>query len=79
MLPVRKIRSKNYRKIIECQVPVRFYWHRMGFDGIEIGPLPKTTTPYCVRLINELLDLVEPLIVPENKVPGAFTRAFPGE
>jgi hypothetical protein len=30
------IPSENYSKIIQINVPIRFYWDEDGFDGIEM-------------------------------------------
>jgi len=32
-----KLRSKYYSKIIEINVPMRFYWADTDFDGVEFG------------------------------------------
>ncbi len=53
MNKVRKLRSKNYKQVIEIQVPVRFYWATEGYDGFEFGPLDG-----CSRNQLRLLDKV---------------------
>ena len=77
-LPVRKLKSKFYKKIIEVRVPVRFYWDEDGFDGIEIGPLGENYTPYCHRLISEILSAL-PEYMHKEIVPKAFEDAFKEE
>jgi len=47
----RKVRSKNYPKVIEVNVPVRFYWSEDKFDGVEFGPVPSGITKYQRSLI----------------------------
>ena len=74
-LPIRKIRPKTgfYRKIIEVRVPIRFYWDEGGFDGIEFGPLGKDCTPYCRRLILDILGAIPEFM---HQLPKPFLEAF---
>ena len=79
LLSVRTLRSKNYKKVIEVRVPIRFYWSEEGFDGIEMGPL-KDNNPGTMRNITELLNRVEKLMraaQPERTdIPKPFLDAF---
>ena len=36
MKGVSKLRSHNYSKVIEFNIPIRFYWVDNKFDGMEI-------------------------------------------
>ncbi len=74
----RKIPSKFYAKIIEVNTPIRFYWAGDDFDGIEFGPLGKTTS-YQLRLLDEILKFVMTwagLSKQETPVPDYILRAF---
>lgn len=79
ILPVRKLRSKNYKTVIEVRVPTRFYWTEDGFDGIEFGPL-KGCTKYCLRLLTQILDGVPRDWLPDKEeltpIPDTFRNAF---
>ena len=80
-LPVRKLRSKVYKKVIEVRVPVRFYWVEDGFDGIDFGPLDKRCTTHCYRLLTEILKEIPSFMHPDMPfklpdVPDAFKKAF---
>ena len=76
-LPIRKLRSKIYKKIIEVRVPVRFYWTEDGFDGIELGPLDERYTKHCQRLLMDILETMELHPIPETSdVPNVFKEAF---
>ena len=50
-----KIKSDIYTKIIQVNVPTRFYWTEDGFDGLEFSAIPRTTR-HQLRLLNEVLD-----------------------
>jgi len=43
MRNVRKLRSKNYSRVIEVLIPSRFYWRNNDFDGVEFGPMDEPT------------------------------------
>lgn len=59
---VSKPRNKcGYRQIIELRVPIRFYWHEKGFDGIDIGPC-EGLTRYQSRLMDKILEAIGPAI-----------------
>jgi len=76
-LPVRKLRSKFYKKIIEVRVPVRFYWTEDGFDGIDVGPLDERYTKHCRRLLMDILETIELHSKPETSdVSNVCTKAF---
>lgn len=70
-----KIKSNIYAKIIQVNVPIRFYWHEDGFDGIEFGPIP-TTTKYQLNLLHEVLVDIRRITTEKEPVPDAFLRAF---
>lgn len=65
---LRKKRSKNYKDVIEVNVPVRFYWNKDDtFDGIEIGPLPKGEIDADEKkIMTRLLDKVGALMDSEK-------------
>ena len=76
-LPIRKLRSKFYKKIIEVRVPVRFYWTEDRFDGIELGPLDERYTKHCYRLVMDILETMELHPIPETSdVSNVFKKAF---
>lgn len=54
MNQVRKLRSKYYTKILEVNVPVRFYWTDI-YDGFEFGEFKEGLTKYQKSLLNELM------------------------
>jgi len=54
-MAAQKIKSKHYDKIIQVNVPIRFYWAEDGFDGIEFGPFKTPVSRYQTRLITEAL------------------------
>ena len=76
---VRTLKSKNYKKVIEVRVPVRFYWSEEGFDGIEYGPL-RDNLPATIRVGNELLKRIGILMTlaqpARTEVPKPFLDAF---
>jgi len=82
LLSVRTLRSKNYEKVIEVRVPIRFYWSEDGFDGIEIGPY-KDNNVGTMRNTTELLNRIEQLMratYPDRtKIPKPFLDAFEEE
>lgn len=79
----------GYDKIIQINVPIRFYWADGKFDGIEIGPIPDGTTAYQHRLIREVTNQIMALmelahncikyieeLTPKADIPQAFLEAF---
>ena len=38
MADIEQIPSISYSRVIQVNVPTRFYWYDEGFDGIEFGP-----------------------------------------
>ncbi len=56
---IRKLRSKYYDKVIEVNVPVRFYWNKGGseefYDGFEVGPLDGCSK-YQKRLLRSVIN-----------------------
>ena len=78
-LPIRKIRPKVYKKIIEVRVPIRFYWDEKGFDGIELGPFDKKLSRHCRRLLYEVLDTVPEFMHKDADIPKPFEGAFKNE
>lgn len=91
-MAAQKIRSRTgfYDKIIQVNVPTRFYWSEGEFDGIEFGPFEGSMSRYQTQLIQEALDTILELMetgttaykTPENckkpkqKVPQVFVNAF---
>ena len=89
-MAAQKVRSKYYDKIIQVNVPVRFYWAEGEFDGIEFGPFEKPVSQYQIHLIFEALTEIqeimgtEPRIASQRKtkqkkptqIPQAFINAF---
>lgn len=70
------IKSNIYNRIIQVNVPTRFYWNENGFDGIEFGPIPKITK-HQLQLLDETLTSIGYIL--KNKktpIPGAFLKAF---
>ena len=77
---VEKIKSKNYNKVIRVNIPTTFYWTEDGFDGLEFGPIPKTTR-HQLNLLHEILigmnmDIVLKKELKKELIPDAFLRAF---
>jgi len=60
----QKLKSKSggYSKIIQVNVPVRFYWASGEYDGLEFGPFDNLTS-YESRLIKEVLEAVQGKII----------------
>ncbi len=54
MNKIRKLHSKNYDKVIEVQVPVRFYWVKDEYDGFEFGSLVDCSR-YQLRLLDQVI------------------------
>lgn len=52
---ISKLRSKNYEKVIEVNVPIRFYWVHDGFDGFEFGSLEKCSK-YQIGLLRKIIN-----------------------
>lgn len=52
---IRTLRSRNYKKVIEVQVPVRFYWDKDGYDGFEFGSL-EDCSRYQLRLLRKVIE-----------------------
>jgi hypothetical protein len=52
---IRKLRSRNYGKVIEVRVPVRFYWDKEGYDGFEFGPCAGCSQ-YEYRLLHQVIN-----------------------
>lgn len=83
-LPVRKIKSKYYEKVIEVRVPVRFYWTKdntEGYDGLEFGPFPKGLSSWSKKLIYEILTTlgeIQQMAFPDKEIeiPKPFRKAF---
>lgn len=53
-----EIPSENYRKVIQINVPIRFYWTEDEFDGIEMT-INKDWDDIPIKeklLINEVLE-----------------------
>jgi hypothetical protein len=55
---VEKLRCKEYAKVIQVNVPTRFYWTEKGFDGVEFGPIKKSATKYQLGLLDDVIDTV---------------------
>jgi hypothetical protein len=51
----QKVRTPLYDLVIQVNVPVRFYWSDDGFDGIDFGPIPKTTK-YQLNLLGDIME-----------------------
>ena len=71
-----KIKSRNYIKVIQVNIPVRFYWAEDGFDGIEFGPLPKTTKHQLNLLHETLIGIGCTMQKGKEPIPDAFLKAF---
>lgn len=83
------IRSTCYGRVIQVNVPMRFYWDEDGeFDGMEFGKFKKKLNKYQSALIYEVLDV---FTCPRNvraceerkrnnnvklPIPEIFTKAF---
>ncbi len=52
---IRKYHSKNYSKVIEVKVPVRFYWDGDNYDGFEFGSL-LDCSPYQIKILGEVIE-----------------------
>ncbi|MEE9569001.1 MAG: hypothetical protein V3W37_06410 [Candidatus Binatia bacterium] len=62
MAQVEAIESKTgaYGKILQVNVPVRFYWDTNGeFDGVEFGPFDKPMLPWEEAWIEQCLDALQ--------------------
>jgi len=57
---VEVLSSQNYRRVIQVNVPTRFYWDESGFDGVEFGPFPDGMTSEEESLVFEALAVVKP-------------------
>ena len=76
-MKVRKIRSRNYKKIIEVTAPIRFYWSEDGFDGVEFGPFDEKISKYQIKLIHEILNQMLKLAdFPPGDDLSVFRRAL---
>jgi len=64
----QKIRSRHYDKIIQVNVPVRFYWAEGEFDGIEFGPFERPVPRYQVRLVYEALGEIQEIMGTEPRI-----------
>ena len=76
---VKKLRSKIYPKVIQVFLPTRFYWNENGFDGIDFGPMPETTTSYQHRLLIQILNTLQELLEKKEhkiSVPEVYLKAF---
>jgi len=93
-MAAQKIRSRTglYDKIIQVNVPVRFYWAEGEFDGIEFGPFERPVPRYQIRLVYQALDALaermdtEPILSESRKsdsdsasIPQVFLDAFKRE
>ena len=70
-MAAQKVRSKYYDKIIQVNVPVRFYWAEDGFDGIEFGPFMKPVPQYQIHLITDALTEIMKLMETEPTIHEA--------
>lgn len=78
---LKALHSKTgaFRRIIEVNAPVRFYWHWNGFDGIEVSIDVSRFTRRQRELLLEIFDAIEPHIEDSDgntPVPSPFLRAF---
>jgi len=92
IMAAQKIRSRTryFDKIIQVNVPVRFYWAEGEFDGIEFGPFEGTVSRHQEQLVHEVLEVIQELLEtgsttykapkshrkPKQKVPQVFINAF---
>ena len=58
MSQVQSIKTIEYKEVIQVNVPVRFYWGKDGFDGIEFGPFEHDLLPWETEMIEKCLDAV---------------------
>ncbi len=76
---VQVVPSKLYSRIIEVDVPTKFYWNGDGsFDGLEFK-LPRKITKHQLLLLNEILNRLH-IVLQEapvkTTVPDVYLRAF---
>jgi len=70
----KKLRARYYDKIIEINVPIRFYWVDGEFDGIEFGPFEKPISKYQIHLIYEALDTIQRLMGGDDFIVNDETK-----
>lgn len=51
---VNKIRSKSYEKVIEVNLPMRFYWGKDGYEGFEMDI--DSCNSYQRKLLYDVVD-----------------------
>lgn len=56
---VASIPTKNYKEVIEIRVPVRFYWDKEGFDGIEFGEFKSELMPWQDMMVDKCLEAIK--------------------
>lgn len=57
-MEIEALKTKNYKEIIQVNVPIRFYWDEVGFDGIEFGPFKEELLPWQDEMLLQCLDAV---------------------
>lgn len=77
---VQVIRSRVYSRVIQVDIPIRFYWNGDdSFDGVEFGPIPKKTSTHQRKLLFEVLGRLhlEPMdTIKSTPIPEVYLKAF---
>lgn len=76
---VQVVPSRLYSRIIEVDLPTKFYWNSNGsFDGLEFK-LPRKITKHQLLLLNEILNRLH-VVLQESPtktlVPDVYLKAF---
>ena len=58
MIEIASVPTVGYKEVIEVRVPVRFFWDKDGFDGIEIGEFKSELLPWQEAMMNKCLDAI---------------------
>lgn len=63
-MQVKAIKSKTgiYREIIEVNAPIRFFWDKDGFDGIEFSLSGEELMPWEEEMLIDCLEAIIPAI-----------------
>ncbi len=58
-MSIRKLRgNKNYKQVIEVNIPIRLYWTETGYDGFEFGPMYGLSS-YQMKLLGSVLEALD--------------------